>query len=79
MLKENYSKIPNKKKKPWSHFQWVRLGLIKATPLERIIMLELNDVLVFFEWLNPGEVNWDRKDMRLFVKELAEKIERSRK
>jgi len=76
MKKINYSKIPDKKKEPWSYHRWKEMDLLKATPLERLIMLELENIFVISDWLYQRETTWDKKDMRKFVRDLAEKIEK---
>lgn len=73
-MKNDFTTIPDKETKPFSYHKWKDLGLLKATPLERLIMLELNQNFGAMEWLTRSEPIWDRKDMRLFVKDLVKKI-----
>ena len=76
MKEENYFKIPDKEREPFIYSIWKRLDLIKATPLERLIMLELRKTFVMADWIfGRQKDSWDRKDMREFVRDLAIKIE----
>ena len=76
-IKESiYFKTLNKKEKPYTYLRWKGLDLIKATPLERLIMLELDRTFAVADWMfGQKEDSWNRKDMRRFVKDLSKKIE----
>ena len=72
----DYTRKPDRKDKPYTHDKWRRLGILNATPLERLIMLELYHMFGTMDWLTGSEEEtWDTKDMRKFVGYLAEKIE----
>lgn len=75
MTKEDYTRIPDKKVLPYSYDKWRRLGILKASPLERLLMLELSSMFDINDWLfGNRESTWEIKDMRLFVKDLAKKF-----
>ena len=67
-------KIPDKNIKPLAYKKWEEMDLLNANDIERILMLELDNVASFWEFLN-GREWWDRKDMREFVKDVSRKIQ----
>lgn len=76
--KINYRKIPNAKKQPFTYSIWKRLDLLVATPLERLIMLELYYTFSIYQWLlQEDKLLWDYKDMRNFVRDLTKKINKN--
>jgi hypothetical protein len=73
---KDWNKTPDKVKEPYSYQRWKEMDLIKATPLERIIMTELSATFGTSDWLfGKKEPTWDKKDMREFVRDLVKKIE----
>ena len=66
--------IPNKKKNPFTYEKWKDMDLFNASNIERILMLELNDVVSFNEFLRQEKL-WNREDLREFVRDVSRKIE----
>lgn len=74
----NANKIPNKRKEPYTYARWKKLGLFEMTEPERILMIELNSVFTFQDWIYQGQFSdWGRKDMAKFVKFVVPKIIKS--
>lgn len=73
---KDYTKIPNKEKEPYTYSRWKDMGILKASPIERLIVLELFEMKGANDWLHQRENDewWDEKDMRAFAKDLAKKI-----
>jgi hypothetical protein len=70
-------KKPDKKKEPYTYDKWKRLGLLRATDTERVLMLNLHRTLGSMDWLlGKQEPTWDTKDMREFVREVASEIDK---
>ena len=73
--KQDYKKTPDMEKEPYTYDQYKKLDLLIASPLERLIMLELHSMFGIRQWFFREEkMAWDRKDMRNFVRDLAKKI-----
>ena len=66
--------IPDEKKNPFTYLRWKDMDLINASDTERILMLELDSLVSFREYIH-GESWWNRKDMREFVRDVSQKIE----
>lgn len=66
-------RIPNKKKQPYTYGRWEEMDLLKATDIERILMLELSQMEAFHQWMFR-KTWWDLKDMREFVRSVSKKI-----
>lgn len=68
-------KIPNEKKEPYIYNRWKEMDLFIASNTERILMLELNSVISYNEFLRQEKL-WNRIDMREFVRDVSQKIEK---
>lgn len=68
-------KIPDKQKEPFIYNRWKEMDLFNANDIERILMLELNDIVSYMEFLRQKEL-WNRKDMREFVGTVSQKIQK---
>lgn len=75
MSEEDFSKIPDEKKKPYSYDLWKRWGMLKMNPAERILMYELSQLNSCQVFLFGNDYpKWDAKDMAKFVKHIIPKI-----
>lgn len=67
---------PDKKRKPFTYDKWRRLGILRATTTERILMLRLHQTFGAMDWLMGNkQPTWYTKDMREFVREVAAEID----
>ena len=66
--------IPDEKKEPFIYNRWKEMDLLNASNIERILMLELNDVVSYNEFLRQEKL-WNREDLREFVRDVSRKIE----
>ena len=68
--------IPSKKEQPYSYDKWKRLDILKASNIERVLMLRLYGLVSTSLWLfGKNGMDWDTKDMREFVRDVAKEIE----
>jgi len=74
VLRELKEKI-NEKEKPFTYRRHKDMKILKSNFVEQILMKELDYLFGVNEWLKGQEKpDWDRKDMRKFVKEVGKKI-----
>ena len=75
--KTDYTKVPDREKEPYSYGLWKKLDILTASPLERLLMLELYSLFSFRQWFfNEEKQVWDYRDMRDFVGDVTQKIEK---
>ena len=67
--------IPDEKKNPFLYERWKDMDLLNARDIERILMVELDNLVSFKEYIY-GESWWNQKDMREFVRDVSRKIEK---
>ena len=68
-------KIPNETEQPYTYNKWKEMDLLNANDIERVLMLELNEIAKVHRFLY-SEVWWNSEDMRKFVRDVAQKIEK---
>lgn len=68
-------KIPNEKKEPYTCNRWKEMDLLNASDIERVLMLELTEIANAHSLLFQEEW-WNMGDMREFVRDVAQKIEK---
>ena len=73
---QKYNRVPSEKREPYTRHKWKQLGILKASSVERLIVLELFGMKNTMDWFlrRSKDEWWDEKDMRAFAKDLAKKI-----
>ena len=67
--------IPEEKKEPFIYNRWKEMDLLNASDIERVLMLELNNLISYIEFFHHEKL-WNREDLREFVRDVSQKIEK---